>query len=75
MKYWLYENRRISGPVEAEALARKPGFSARALVCPVDRSGQAPADWLPAKLVPELIAGPSAPPAPPPQWPAAAPDE
>lgn len=66
MKYWLYENKRISGPLDAEALMRRPGFSPRSLVCPADRNGQTPGDWTSAAVVPDLIGGPSRPPAPPP---------
>lgn len=65
MKYWLYENKRITGPLDAEALMRRPGFGGRSLVCPADRTGQAPGDWAAASTVPELIGGPSRPPAPP----------
>ena len=65
MKYWLYEKRRITGPLEAQLLARRPGFGPGSLVCPAELSGQEPTDWIPAKGIPELALGPSGPPAAP----------
>ncbi|MBI5202117.1 MAG: hypothetical protein HY925_11065, partial [Elusimicrobia bacterium] len=65
MKYWLYEKRRITGPLDAQILARRPGFGPGSLVCPAELSGQEPTDWIPAKSIPELVGAPGGPPAPP----------
>lgn len=54
VRYWLYENRRIDGPFDAHSLPKMPGFRRRSLVCPENRTGRAPTDWLPAECVEEL---------------------
>lgn len=56
MRYWVFQNFRVTGPFEADALGRIAGFSAITLVCPDRSSGMDAEDWLRAGSVPGLAA-------------------
>lgn len=68
MPYYLYDGKAAIGPFEPADLAKRPGFGAATMVCPV---GATTSDaWKPASSFPELAAALKPPPAPPPAPPA-----
>ncbi|MCX5794730.1 MAG: hypothetical protein NTY77_04460 [Elusimicrobia bacterium] len=54
MKYWIFQNNEVCGPLDADDLAQLPGYSAEALVCPEGRKGTRMGDWQRAGMVPGL---------------------
>ncbi|MDD5629366.1 MAG: hypothetical protein PHU21_09905, partial [Elusimicrobia bacterium] len=54
MKYWIFQNNEVCGPLEADDLAQMPGYSAETLVCPEGRKGTRMGDWQRAGMVPAL---------------------
>ena len=54
MKYWLFQNNQVTGPLPREELTGIAGFSAESLVCPEGRRGTAMGDWQRAGVVAEL---------------------
>lgn len=56
MRYWVFQNFRVTGPFEVDALGRIAGFSPTTLVCPDLNSGMDAESWTRAGTVPELAA-------------------
>lgn len=51
MKYWIYKESRILGPLDKEAMLGFPGLDSGTLVCPSDPDGGA---WVPAGELSDL---------------------
>lgn len=51
MKYWIYKESRILGPLDKEAMSGFPGLDSGTLVCPSDPEGGA---WVPAGELSDL---------------------
>lgn len=54
MKYWLFVNNRIVGPLSINEIIKKDYFNERLLVCPASLSGVEPSNWYFVKDLPEF---------------------
>src|SRR5438105_2776876 len=54
MRYWVYKDSRIMGPVGADGLAHVEGGSPDLLLCPEGADGARETDWRTAGEIPEL---------------------
>ncbi len=54
MRYWLFEEDRLEGPLSTEELKARPKFDRRTLVHPEERLDPASERWKPAGDVPQL---------------------
>lgn len=54
MKYWLFVNNRIIGPLSINEIIKKDYFHERLLVCPASLSGVDPSNWYFVKDLPEF---------------------
>ncbi|MEK6543110.1 MAG: hypothetical protein AABZ44_01565 [Elusimicrobiota bacterium] len=54
MRYWIYLQGRVLGPLDAATIKDHPDFNPNALVCPEDQAGTDPGDWRPAAEISEL---------------------
>src|SRR5579884_3789798 len=54
MRYWLFSQGQIQGPIAESALLSVPGFGPDSLVCPDGVGGNQPADWRKAGSMPAL---------------------
>ncbi len=58
MKYWVYKDSRILGPLDKDGVAGLPGLDADTLVCAGESSATGEGDWRPAGDVADLAALP-----------------
>ena len=56
MRYWVYKDSRILGPLSAAELPHVEGASADLLICPEGADGSRESDWRTAGEMPELAA-------------------
>lgn len=54
MKYWVYKDSRILGPLDREGVGRLPGVGAGTLVCSGDIVATSETDWHSLSDIPEL---------------------
>src|SRR5207237_10800225 len=64
--YRVFQNYRIAGPFDAQAISEIDGFSPDSLVCPESSKGLQSADWRPARAMPDIAAVLKVKPAPAP---------
>src|SRR6185436_6219435 len=54
MRYWVYKDSRIMGPLTTEELSHVEGASSELLLCPEGADGGRESDWRTAGEIPEL---------------------